>query len=160
MVNFILRRHNWPMMVIRSKNKKAYLSALGLADVAVGPIPANGAHASLKSIAPFVEYMEAALTADISSMLEFLSGDKETMWWHEGEIVRFSTPTPARILRLLQSDPNASLSTISTTLGISRSAIQKQVDNLAEKGYITRPEGKKRGWIVNMTSVDLVTKYK
>ena len=28
MVNFILRRHKWPMMVIRSKNKKAYLNAL------------------------------------------------------------------------------------------------------------------------------------
>lgn len=150
MVNFILRRHNWPMMVIRSKNKKAYLNALGLADAAAGPIPADGAHASLKSIAPFVEYMESALTADISSMLEFLSGDRETMWWHEGEIIRFSTTTPGRILRVLQSDPNASLSTISTTLGISRSAIQKQVDNLAEKGYITRPEGKKRGWIVNV----------
>lgn len=150
MVNFILHRHNWPMMVIRSKNKKAYLNALGLADAAVGPIPADGAHASLKSIAPFVEYMESALTADISSMLEFLSGDRETMWWYEGEIVRFSTPTPARILRLLQSDPNASLSTISATLGISRSAIQKQVDNLAQKGYISRPEGKKRGWMVNI----------
>lgn len=83
-------------------------------------------------------------------MLEFLSGDKETMWWYEGEIIRFSTTTPGRILHVLQSDPNASLSTISTTLAISRSAIQKQVDNLAEKGYITRPEGKKRGWIVNV----------
>ena len=157
MVNFILRRHNWPMMVIRSKNKKAYLNALGLADAAVGPIPADGAHASLKAIAPFVEYMESALTADISSMLEFLSGDRETMWWYEGEIIRFSTPTPARILRLLQSDPNASLSTISTTLGISRSAIQKQVDNLAEKGYISRPEGKKRGWIVNVRDCNNIT---
>ena len=150
MVNFILRRHKWPMMVIRSKNKRAYLSALALADAAVGPIPADGAHASLKSIAPFVEYMEDALTADISAMLEFLSGDRETMWWYEGEIIRFSTNTPARILRILQSEPNASLTTISTTLGISRSAIQKQVENLAEKGYISRPEGKKRGWIINV----------
>ena len=151
MVNFILRRHKWPMMVIRSKNKKAYLTALGLTDAAVGPIPADGAQASLKSVAPFVEYMESALTADISSMLEFLSDDRETTWWFEGEIVRFSNTTPARILRVLQSNRNASLSTIATTLGISRSAIQKQVDSLAEKGYISRPEGKKRGWIVNIT---------
>ena len=153
MVNFILRRHKWPMMVIRSKNKKAYLNALALADASVGPIPADGAHASLQSIAPFVDYMEKALSADISAMLEFLSGDRETMWWYEGEIIRFSTTTPGRILRVLQSDPNASLSTISTILGISRSAIQKQVDNLAEKGYISRPEGKKRGWIVNISNI-------
>ena len=94
--------------------------------------------------------MEKALSADISIMLEFISGNRETMWWYEGEIIRFSTTTPGRILSVLQSDPNASLSTISTILGISRSAIQKQVDNLAEKGYISRPEGKKRGWIVKM----------
>lgn len=150
MVNFILRRHKWPMMVIRCKNKKAYLNALALADASVGPIPADGAHASLQSITPFVDYMAKALSADISAMLEFLSGDRETMWWYEGEIIRFSTATSGRILRVLKSDPNASLSTISITLGISRSAIQKQVDNLAEKGYITRPEGKKRGWIVNV----------
>jgi len=153
MVNFILRRHKWPMMVIRSKNKKAYLNALALADASVGLIPADGAYASLQSIAPFVEYMENALTSDISAMLEFLSGDRETMWWYEGEIIRFSTTTPARILRVLQSEPNASLSAIATTLGISRSAIQKQVDSLAEKGYITRPEGKKRGWIVSVRNI-------
>ncbi|MBD5291522.1 MAG: Fic family protein [Bacteroides sp.] len=153
MVNFILRRHKWPMMVIRSKNKKAYLSALALADASVGPIPAEGAHASFKSIAPFVNYMEKALSADISAMLEFISGDRETMWWYEGDVIRFSTATPGRILRVLQSDPNASLSTISTILGISRSAIQKQVDNLAEKSYISRPEGKKRGWIVNISQL-------
>ena len=140
------------MMVIRSKNKKAYLNALALSDAAVGIIPADGAHATLKSIAPFEEYMENALTADISSMLEFLSGDRDTMWWYEGEIIRFSTSTPAKILRLLQDNPNASLSAISTALGISRSAIQKQVDNLAQKGYISRPKGKKRGWIVNARS--------
>ncbi|MBD5338408.1 MAG: Fic family protein [Bacteroides sp.] len=155
MVNFILRRHKWPMMVIRSKNKKAYLNALALADSSVGQIPADGAHASLKSITPFVDYMKKALSADISAILEFLSGDRETMWWYEGEIIRFSTTTPGRILRVLQSDPNASLSTISTILGISRSAIQKQVDNLAEKGYISRPEGKKRGWIVNARNFQL-----
>ena len=153
MVNFILRRHKWPMMVIRSINKKAYLSALALADASVGPIPAEGAHASFKSIAPFVNYMEKALSADISAMLEFISGDRETMWWYEGDVIRFSTATPGRILRVLQSDPNASLSTISTILGISRSAIQKQVDNLAEKSYISRPEGKKRGWIVNISQL-------
>lgn len=149
MVNFILRRHKWPMMVIRSKNKKAYLNALALSDVAIGSIPADGAHASLKSISSFEAYMETTLASDISAMLEFLSSDIETMWWYEGEIIRFSTSTPARILRVLQSDAYASLSAISTTLGISRSAIQKQVDSLAEKGYISRPEGKKRGWIVN-----------
>ena len=66
----------------------------------------------------------------------------------EKETISFSADTPSRILRLLQRDPDASLTTISKTLGISRSAIQKQVNNLEEKGYISRPEGQKRGWVV------------
>ena len=148
MVNFILKRHKWPMMVIRSKNKQAYLRALGQADATVGLIPSDGAHASLTSIQPFVNYMINALTADIASMLEFVYADREKTWWFEGEIISFSTDTPSRILRLLQRDPNASLTTISKMLRISRSAIQKQVDNLEGKGYISRPEGQKRGWIV------------
>lgn len=148
-VNFILRRHKWPMMVIRSKSKKAYLNALALSNASVGAIPADGAHAALESIAPFEEYMENSLIDDMSAMLEFLSADKDTMWWYEGELIRFSTATPARILQVLQDNPDASLSAISRTLSINRSAIQKQVDNLAAKGYISRPEGRKRGWIVN-----------
>lgn len=150
MVNFILRRHKWPMMVIRTKNKKAYLNALALSDSAVGPVPADGAHASLEAVSPFVEFMEKTLTADITANLEFLSADGETTWWYEGELVRFSTITPSRILRLLQTDPGASLTSIATSLGLSRSAIQKQVENLAQKGYISRPKGRKRGWIVNL----------
>ena len=152
MVNFILKRHKWPMMVIRSKNKQAYLRALGQADATVGLIPSEGAHASITSIKPFVDYMVNALTAYIASILEFVSADIEKTWWFEGEIISFSTETPSRILRLLQTNQNASLTTISKTLGISRSAIQKQVDNLEEKGYISRPEGQKRGWIVKAKS--------
>lgn len=152
MVNFILKKHNWPMMVIRSKNKSAYLRALGQADAEVGPIPHDGAYASLTSIRPFADYMVNALIAGIASMIEFVSTDKENTWWFEGEIITFSTDTPARILRLLHSDSNASLTTISKTLGISRSAIQKQVDNLEAKGYICRPEGQKRGWVVKAKS--------
>ena len=96
--------------------------------------------------------MVNSLMADIASMLEFVSADREKTWWFEGEIISFSTDTPSRILRLLQEDPNASLTTISKTLAISRSAIQKQVDNLKEKGYISRPDGLKRGWIVKVKS--------
>ena len=148
MVNFILRRHSWPMMVIRSKKKRAFLNALALADANTGPIPSDGAHATISQIMPFAEYMEDALVADISVIIEFLSGDKALKWWFEGEIVEFSTPTPSRILKILQAEPQASLTAIAQQLNMNRSAIQKQIESLARKGYIVRPEGKKRGWNV------------
>ena len=146
MVNFILRRYGWPMLVIRSNKKQTYLNALALTDAITGLIPSDGAHATFSQIKPFADYMEKALVADISDTIEFLSGDKELKWWFEGEIVKFSTPTPSRILKILYTEPNASLSKIAQKLNMNRSAIQKQIENLAEKGYIIRPEGKKRGW--------------
>lgn len=146
MVNFILRRHGWPMLVIRSNKKQAYLNALALTDAITGLIPSDGAHATISQIKPFADYMEKVLVADISDMIEFLSGDKELKWWYEGEIVEFSTPTPSRILKILLAEPTASLTKIAQKLNMNRSAIQKQIENLAEKKYITRPEGKKRGW--------------
>ena len=148
MVNFILRRHKWPMLVIRSNKKQAYLNALAMTDSITGPIPSDGAHATINQIKPFADYLEKALVADISDTMEFLSGDKELKWWFEGEIVEFSTSTPSRILKILKTEPGASLSAIAQKLNINRSAIQKQIEILAEKGYIVRPEGKKRGWNV------------
>ncbi|MBP5613157.1 MAG: Fic family protein, partial [Bacteroidales bacterium] len=46
MVNFILTRHDYPMIVVRSRIKNAYLEALHHADLMVGAAPHDGAHAS------------------------------------------------------------------------------------------------------------------
>lgn len=149
MVNFILKQHGWPMMVVKAKNKSAYLAALAQADANVGLVPSMGAHADYSAILPFIEHMKKILLSDIVAYISFISSDKDSSWWYEGEIVQFSTATPGRILSLLQADPNMTLDNMSEILGINRSAIQKQIGTLAGKKYISRPEGKKRGWIVN-----------
>ena len=41
MVNFILSRHDCPMIVVRSRKKSEYLEALHQADLAVGPVPSD-----------------------------------------------------------------------------------------------------------------------
>ena len=50
MVNYILARHNWPMVVVRNKNKNKYIDALHETDVVVGPTPSAGAHAKISQI--------------------------------------------------------------------------------------------------------------
>lgn len=69
MVNYILYRHGYPMIVVKSADKNNYLTALNKCDVATGPVPADGAHAELSQITPFVEYLsnclERALTISI-----------------------------------------------------------------------------------------------
>ncbi len=148
MVNFILNRHGWPMMVIKTKNKAAYLNALARADAAIGLVPSDGAAAAPSQIAPFIDHMKAVLNSDIADYILFVT-DKDSTWWYNGDIIKFSTPTPGKILALLLDDPRISLSDIAQSTGISRSAIQKQIASLAANNYISRPEGKKRGWIVN-----------
>ena len=60
-VNYILYRHGYPMIVVKSNDKNNYLTALNRCDVAIGPIPSDGAHADLSQITPFVDYMSKCL---------------------------------------------------------------------------------------------------
>ena len=55
-VNFILTRHNYPMVVVRSRKKNEYLEALHQTDLEVGSVPSDGAHAEIKDIRPFLKY--------------------------------------------------------------------------------------------------------
>ena len=70
-VNYILYRHGYPMIVVKSADKNNYLTALNRCDVAIGSIPSDGAHAELSQITPFVDYMsnclERALTISIKA---------------------------------------------------------------------------------------------
>lgn len=71
LVNYILTRHHYPMIVVKSHDKDRYLTALNRCDVQVGPTPFVGAHAELEQLKPFVDYMaqclEAALTISIKA---------------------------------------------------------------------------------------------
>ena len=49
------------MIVVKSKDKSNYLTALNRCDVAIGPIPSVGAHAEAEQIAPFITYMSKCL---------------------------------------------------------------------------------------------------
>lgn len=61
LVNYILHRHGYPMVVVRSDDKENYLRILHQCDVQVGLQPADGANASLEQIKPFTEYLSTRL---------------------------------------------------------------------------------------------------
>ena len=61
LVNYILIRHGYPMLVVKSKDKSNYLTALNRCDVAVGSIPSVGARAEIKQLEPFITYMSKCL---------------------------------------------------------------------------------------------------
>lgn len=74
LVNFILFRHDFPMIVVKSKDKDNYLNALAKCDGFVGTAPSEGAHASLGQIAPFVEYLTKCLERALETCIKAAKG--------------------------------------------------------------------------------------
>lgn len=75
LVNYILRRHNYPMIVVKTKNKQHYLNALNLCDITVGMVPSLGAHAEIEQLTPFVSYMENCLISALNTCLKAAKGE-------------------------------------------------------------------------------------
>ena len=107
-------------------------------DINVGIIPSDGAHATIEQIPSFVHYMTELMISDISQDIAFLNADPSTTWWYNGETIKFRSPRTVLLLSHLQQHPKATISELSSTLGINTSAVQKQLSNLEDKGYITK----------------------
>ena len=108
-VNFILARHDYPMIVVRSRSKKDYLEALHQADLEVGATPSAGAHAPLEHIRPFSKYFTAMAAEEIYNDVRFVTEPDENVWWYDGQRVEFRTPNYAKILRIMQSQSSVTI---------------------------------------------------
>ena len=75
MANYILYRHGYPMIVVKSADKDNYLTALNRCDVAVGPVPSDGAHAELPQISQFVEYLGKCLERALNISIKAAKGE-------------------------------------------------------------------------------------
>ncbi len=150
MVNYILSRHGWPMIVVRSRNKHSYLEALHQADLIVGPSPSDGAQASLREIRHFHTYFTNLVKTEIQADIDFITKASENVWWYDGQIVTFRSANTTKILMALQETPAITYNELTKIIGINTSAIQKQINNLLSKGYIQRRDSDKQ-WHVLIT---------
>lgn len=75
LVNYILHRHGYPMIVVKSDDKTNYLTALNRCDLTVGPIPADGAHATIDQVRPFVEYLSNCLERALQVSIKAAKGE-------------------------------------------------------------------------------------
>ena len=150
LVNYILARHNYPMIVVRSRGKNEYLEALHQTDIEVGSIPSVGAHASLSSIRPFSKYFSGLIAEEIYNDVRFITEPDENVWWYDGQRVEFRTPNYAKLLRIMQTQPSVTIESLHEQLGINYSAIQRLIGRLKENGYI-EPTGDAGVWRVLIT---------
>ncbi len=138
MANYILSRHGLPMIVIRSRKKQDYLEALHQADMNVGKVPSNGAHATINDIAPFVQYFQGIVANEIYNDYLFVTHRNENVWWYDGEMIEFRTPNYAKMLRMMQAQPSLTIEEIRDSLDISITAVRKLITQLIDKNYVER----------------------
>ncbi len=151
MMNYILSRHGWPMIVVRSRKKQEYLEALHKTDLVVGSNPPAGAHATIKQIGQFLKYFENLVQREIQANIDFVSRKEEDLWWYDGDIISARSKNVPRILRLMRDNPDITYAQLTTNLGINTSAVQKLVKRMTDNGYITRLEN--GSWRVIATSI-------
>lgn len=149
MVNYILARHGYPLLVVRSRQKNDYLEALHETDLNVGPAPSDGARATLTQIRPFRNYFRKMYANEIMFNVRFVKEQGSGVWWFDGEQVQFRTENSSKILELLSDYPDITYAELRENIGINMSAIQKQLKSMMDKGYIVRTEN--REWRVIIT---------
>lgn len=150
LVNYILVRHGYPMIVVRGRDKDKYIEALHKTDIEVGPSPSDGAHAEITQISPFMKYFNELVATEIYNDVLFISERDVNVWWYDGERIKFRTPNYTKILNAMRTQPFLTLMDMKTITGISLTSVQKLVNSLMEKKYIERGE-KEGSWRVFLT---------
>ena len=75
LVNYILHKFDYPMIIIKSEDKANYLRALRKSDSNCGLLPSDGASATLVNIEPFLEYMKQQLEYSLDISIRAASGE-------------------------------------------------------------------------------------
>lgn len=149
LVNYILLRQGYPMVVVLSAKKQSYLKALEAADKRAGFVPSVGAHATIEMVRPFVDYMEKLIIEQINLDIAFLQSNPLETWWYNGKLVRFRSDKSIRLLQLLRQDKRITIAELAEQLGINPSAVQKQIHSFTTKGYVER-NGNPKQWLVHI----------
>ena len=138
MVNYIMARHGWPMIVIRNRKKANYLEALHRSDQKIGKVPSDGAHAAIGKITSFLAFFRQTVCEEIQCEIDIIrNADKDT-WWYDGQHINFRSENGGRLLALLHDKPFVSFSEMAEHLSVNRSAVQKQIEGFRKKGYLDR----------------------
>ena len=149
MTNYILSRHGYPMIVVRSRKKDEYLEALHKTDLTVGSTPSLGAQASKRAIQPFLTYFTRLFVDEVTFSIRFLTERGDRVWWFDGQRILFRADTTSRILNLMRISPDITIQSLSTQVGINVAAVNKQIKQLVNKGYIQRTQ--KGDWRLTIT---------
>ncbi|MDR1591676.1 MAG: Fic family protein [Prevotellaceae bacterium] len=171
MMNYILLRNNYPMIVIPTTDRNNYLDSLGKCDKITGTIPYNGANATIEQIKPFVDYIRYFVGKKLSLVISFAK--EEIREFSENDVVEKITDnqiynaklkedvvdnvvedipeniTAKRqklILNFMKMNNKVSAKEIAAVLKFNTRTIQRDFRQLQNRGIIERVGGDRSGY--------------
>jgi Fic family protein len=175
LVNYILYRHNYPMIVIPTTDRRNYLNILGQCDKNVGTEPYLGANATIEQAKPLVDYITAFVEKKMTKSIQFVTGKIKTL--EEIDVVEKNSENQQHndlanvsvvenvvesvpetmmakrqkaILNFIRMNNRISANEISDLLKTNMRTIQRDIQQLKEKGVLERIGGDRGGyWKIN-----------
>ncbi|MDR2908078.1 MAG: Fic family protein [Bacteroidales bacterium] len=166
LVNYILLRNDYPMLVIRTDDRQNYLKALHQCDQITGAIPYDGAHATPEQTKPLVDYISMALENKLTKLIQFAKGEieefAEAIDTSKQDILKAGkyeteekgtekgtekiTQNQKTIIDSLSKNPYLTSHELSVIVGIRADKIRVNLSKLKAKGIIERIGGDKGGF--------------
>lgn len=166
LVNYILYRHGYPMIVIPTDDRKNYLNILGQCDKNAGTEPYRGANATIEQAKPLVDYIAGFVESKMTKLIQFAAGEIKTLAETDvveknaenqqhtesinGNVVEnvvetMATKRQKAIFNFIKMNNQISANEISDLLKTNMRTIQRDIQQLKEKGIIERIGGDRGG---------------
>jgi len=167
LVNYILLRHNYPMMVVPTADRKNYLNALSRCDENTSKEPYNGANATLEQIKPFYDYIYSFVVRKLDLSVQMIKGLISDI--SETDEKQQKEPIPTgnvsinvsinnsenvsiknKIIDIMTQMPSITVKELAQILSVTERTINRQVDILKNENKIERLGSRKTGyWKIN-----------
>ncbi|MDR2731983.1 MAG: Fic family protein [Fibromonadaceae bacterium] len=163
LVNYILLRHGYPMLVIPTEDRKNYLNALSECDRITGKEPYNGANATTEQITVFVDYIADYLEKKLVFVEQIITGKirEITETGKKQQKIPSNVPvnvlanvhlndTEKYILKLISDNPRITYNEIAKEIYMNRKTAQRNIEKLKASGLLKRVGADKNGyWEIN-----------
>jgi len=163
LVNYILLRHNYPMVVIPTADHKNYLNVLSQCDEKTGKEPYNGANATLEQIKPFCDYIQFFVVRKLDFALQLIQGSisdisetderqlKEPILSDNVSInvsinSNDNVSIKNKIIDIMIQMPSITVKELAKMLSVTERTINRQVENLKAESKIVRLGSRKTGY--------------
>ena len=85
---------------------------------------------------------------EISMNIKYVQEKEKHVWWYDGEYIVVSNENTLAILQALLANPKTTVREMTERIGINKSAVQRQLKLLTEKGWVISPQSRTSQWHV------------